>query len=241
MKTENLNEYLKNYDADKYKHPSVTTDTLVFSINDKNEFCVLLTKRTEMPFENYWAIPGGFVDINESLEDNVKRKLKEKINLDEIKAEQLYTFGKVDRDPRTRVISVVYFSLIPSNTKMELSKNAKWFNVNELENLDIAFDHKEIIDLAVHRIRGKIEYSDLAFNLLNDMSRFTIYELQKIHEAILNKKLDTANFRRMFNYRYLEENKVERTGEKCKAFSKRPSDYYRVVPNGSIASIVRKD
>lgn len=222
-----MQEFLKEYNADNYKHPSVTTDTLVFSINEKNELCVLLMKRTEMPFKNQWAIPGGFVELNESLEDNAKRKLAEKVNLKNLKLEQLYTFGKVDRDPRTRVISVVYFTLIP-NVKDLISKNViKYISIKELDNYEIAFDHKDIINLAIERIRTKIYWSDLAFDLIKDKKQFTIYELQKIYEAILNKKLDAPNFRRMFESRFVKEHKVEKTGEKCKTFSK-ASDYYRL-------------
>ena len=135
---------------------------------------------------------------------------------------------------------MVYFSLIPSNIKVELSDNIKWFNVNELDNLDIAFDHKDIIDLAVCRIRGKIEYTDLAFNLLHDMSNFTLYELQNIYEAILNKKLDRPNFRRMINYRYIEEHRIEKNGEKSKKQG-RPCDCYRISPDDIIKSVPRKD
>ena len=222
-----MQEFLKDYNADNYKHPSVTTDTLVFSINDKNELCVLLMKRTEMPFKNQWAIPGGFVELNENLEDNAKRKLAEKVNLKNLKLEQLYTFGEVNRDPRTRVISVVYFTLIP-NVKDLISKNViKYISIKELDNYEIAFDHKDIINLAVERIRTKIYWSNLAFDLIKNKKQFTIYELQKIYEAILDKKLDVPNFRRMFESRFVKEQKVEKTGEKCKVFS-RPSDYYRL-------------
>ena len=103
----------------------------------------------------------------------------------------------------------------------------KYISIKELDNYEIAFDHKDIIKLAVERIRTKIYWSDLAFDLIKNKKQFTIYELQKIYEAILDKKLDVPNFRRMFESRFVKEQKVEKTGEKCKVFS-RPSDYYRL-------------
>ena len=233
MKIE-LEKYLKDYDETKYNHPSVTTDTLIFTKNNKNELCVLLFKRTDMPFKDWWSIPGGFVDIDESLEDNVKRKLKEKLGLDNIKVEQLYTFGNVDRDPRTRVISVAYFALVPEDL-IKVNQSVKFFRVSDIEDLKLAFDHKDIINVAVERIRGKISYTNLAFDLIKDKTNFTINELQKIYESVLGKKLDTPNFRRMFVNRFVKEGFVELNEVSNKTFeiirTQREISHYLIALN----------
>lgn len=226
MQDKNLDEFLKEYDASKFNHPSVTTDTLVFSMKDDNLY-VLLTKRQEMPFINQWALPGGFVDFNESLEDNVKRKLKDKVNLENIKVEQLYTFGDIDRDPRTRVISISYYSLISNYKDVKETNTIGWFKAYEVN--DLAFDHKHIIEVALERLRGKLDYTDIAFDLLRNKNRFTLLELRKVYEAILGKKLDAPNFRRMFNSRYIKTGKAISLGEKSTEFFGRPSELYSFV------------
>jgi len=226
---EDLKDFLTNYDNNKYQHPSVTVDVLVFAINNKNEFCVLMTKRNEMPFKNQLALPGSFVGINEGLEDTVYRIFKSKLDIETVGVEQLYTFGDVNRDPRTRVISIAYWGFLSDINKVEENDNHKWINVEEVENMtDIAFDHKDIIRLAVNRLRNKINYSSIALGLVKDYHRFTIHELKTIHEAILDKKLDTANFRKMFNNKFVREGIVIKTGEKCHDFA-RASDYYTLA------------
>ena len=225
---EELKDFLTNYDDNKYQHPSVTVDVLVFAINNKNEFCVLMTKRNEMPFKNQLALPGSFVGINEGLEDTVYRIFKSKLDIETVGVEQLYTFGDVNRDPRTRVISVAYWGFLSDINKVEENDNHKWINVEEVENMtDIAFDHKDIIRLAVNRLRNKITYTSIALGLVKNVYRFTIHELKTIHEAILDRKLDTANFRKMFTNRFIKEGLVMKTGEKCYDFA-RSSDYYTI-------------
>lgn len=221
-----MEEFLREYDASKYEHPSVTVDILIFSRNTQNQLSVLLMKRNEEPFKEMLALPGGFVGIEESLEDCVNRVLKSKLNLVGLKTEQLYTFGSINRDPRTRVISVAYFCLLPSQDIIKESKTLFWVPLNSLNFVDLAFDHKDIIEVGKERIKGKLDYTLIAFDMVNDKQRFTIYELQKVFESILEKKLDTSNFRRMFNTRFFASHIVDKTGEKCKDF--RPSDYYKL-------------
>lgn len=210
-----------------YEHPYVTVDMIIFTVDREWNLKVLLTQRTDEPFKNKWSLPGGFVNIDENLDDCALRKLQEKVDISFLKFEQLYTFGSVHRDPRDRVISVAYFSLVPYDKFLTLKDNAKWFNVKELPEL--AFDHNHIIETAIRRIQGKLEYTSLAFELLKDRENFTIYELQKINEVILEKKLDVPNFRRSFFKRYLDTGVVKETGETSREFSKTPSKLYKCV------------
>lgn len=251
--SENDKKFLNTYNADEYQHPSVTVDMLIFTFDIKGDLEILLIKRKHSPFQDCWAIPGGFVEIDESLDDAAARELKEETNIEGVHMEQLYTFGSVFRDPRTRVISVAYLALVPKGTLEAVAGDdaaeAEWFKVR-LENdklvfssvteyangpvetikyIDLAFDHKEIITTAIERLRGKISYTPIAFQLLNDNQRFSIYELQKVHEAILGKKLDAANFRRSFIANYVDKGYVEETGEECTEFSHRASKYYRYL------------
>ena len=222
-----MEEFLKEYDASKYEHPSVTVDILIFSKNAQNQLSVLLMKRSEEPFKEKLALPGGFVGIEESLEDCVNRVLKSKLNLVGLKTEQLYTFSSVNRDPRTRVISVAYFCLLPNQEVIKESNTLFWVPLNSLNFTELAFDHKDIINAGKERIKGKLDYTLIGFDMVKNKQRFTIYELQKVFECIQEKKLDTPNFRRMFTNKYLNSGIVKKTGEKCNDF--RPSDYYKLV------------
>lgn len=205
---ENVEEanFLKNYNPDKYQKPSVTVDILIFRlVNDSVD--ILLIKRKKPPYKEFWAFPGGFVNINESLEDAAKRELLEETNVKNVFLEQLYTFGDVERDPRMRVISVSYMALLNENDIEKFNEKAgddakelQWFNINELLNgiednsIKLAFDHEKIFKLAIERLRGKIDYTNIAFQLLP--KEFSMLELQNVYEQILNKKLYTPNFRR---------------------------------------------
>jgi len=203
---------LEKYDVSKFDRPSVTVDIIIFTIKDE-DLKILLIKRKKWPFENMWAIPGGFVQIKESLDDAALRELEEETGLKNVYLEQLYTFGDPDRDPRTRVIDVTYFALI-SSKNVELrattdASDAKWFSVGDVPKL--AFDHKKILDYAVERIRNKIEYTNIAFRLLPE--KFTLTELQNVYETIIGKKLDKRNFRKkikeMEMLKPLNETKME--------------------------------
>jgi 8-oxo-dGTP diphosphatase len=181
--------------AKTYEKPSVTADIIIFTIKD-DELKAILVKRKNPPFENMWALPGGFVRINESLDDAAKRELKEETGVEEVYLEQLYSFGEPKRDPRERVITVAYFALINSeriNLKASSdASDAQWFSIKKLPEL--AFDHKEIIEYALKRLRWKLEYTNVSYSLLPE--KFTLTDLQRTYEVILDKQLDKRNFRK---------------------------------------------
>lgn len=209
-----------------YPRPALTVDIVIFTLED-NRLQALLIRRAEEPFAGMWALPGGFVHIEESMEEAAARELREETGLEEAYLEQLYTYGDPDRDPRGRVVTVAYFALIPADAKVRLeggsdASQAKWFPLDKLP--DLAFDHREIVDYAVRRVRYKLEYSAVGFELLPE--QFSLSELQSTYEMILGEKLDKRNFRR----RILEANVIEatptfRTGEG------RPARLYRYRPD----------
>lgn len=281
-------QFLQSYDASRYERPSVTVDMLIFTVADEQEqnyrklspksLQLLLVKRGDHPFMGQWALPGGFVSPDESLEEAALRELQTETNIDDIYLEQLYTWGEVDRDPRTRVISTSYMALVDSE-KLEVkagddADDAKWFRIedrwlresktatatgtvtekwvelrlwNEAEELSatlkitrtvngrtvredreivesrqIAFDHARIIQYALERLRGKIEYTDIAFALMPEL--FTLSELQQVYEVILGKELLAAAFRRKVADKVIETNQYR------KHAGHRPSKYYRFNP-----------
>ena len=213
------------YDASKYERPSVTVDVVMMSLRQR-DLQVLLVKRGSWPYESMWAIPGGFVNIDESLETAAKRELQEETKVQDVYLEQLYTFGDPGRDPRTRVITVVYFALLDSERlQVKASSDAvdvSWFSVYDLPPL--AFDHAKILDYALNRLRGKLEYTTIAFNLLPE--QFTLRELQRVYEIILHKKLDKRNFRK----KILATGILEDTGAKKMEGTHRPARLYRFNP-----------
>ena len=282
-------EFLSAYDASKYERPSVTVDMLVFTVTDeekenyrklpKKVLRLLMIKRGDHPFIGQWALPGGFVNMNESLDEAALRELKEETNIDNIYMEQLYTWGDVDRDPRTRVISASYMSLVDSSTldikASDDADDAKWFTVSckmyqeqktvtekgyvlqrwfrltlsndddelyaivktektvdgkivrikreVVESHGIAFDHAKVIQYGIERLRNKIEYTDIAFNLMP--SRFTLTELQQVYEIILDTELLKANFRRKIADMVIE------TNEYTKDAGHRPSKLFKFNPD----------
>ena len=190
-----IQEPTKPYDVTKYERPSVTVDVVIFSIRDEM-LKVLLIKRKAWPFEGVWAIPGGFVQMEESLEEAAYRKLIEEteVTSPDVYLEQLYTFGDPRRDPRTRVITVAYFALVGAdkiNFQTGDRADVGWFSVYDPPPL--AFDHAEILAYALTRLRYKLEYSAVGFQLLPE--KFTLRELQDAYEIILGAKLDKGNFR----------------------------------------------
>jgi 8-oxo-dGTP diphosphatase len=184
------------YDIKKYERPSVTVDVVIFSILD-DQLKVLLIKRNVWPYEGMWAIPGGFVHMDESLDNAAYRELAEETNVtaEQVYLEQLYTFGEPGRDPRTRVITVTYFALVGADKinprAADDAEDVCWFSVYDLPTL--AFDHAEILNYALTRLRYKLEYSAAGFQLLPE--KFTLRELQDAYEIILGAKLDKGNFR----------------------------------------------
>lgn len=192
----NVPETAETYDVTKYERPSVTVDVVIFSILDE-ELKVLLIKRKAWPYEGMWAIPGGFVKMDENLETAAYRELAEETSVtsEDVYLEQLYTFGEPSRDPRTRVITVAYFALVSADKlspqALDDAEDVAWFSVYNLPPL--AFDHAEIVNYALTRLRYKLEYSAVGFQLLPE--RFTLRELQDAYEIVLGAKLDKGNFR----------------------------------------------
>jgi len=201
--------------------PSVTVDVIIFTLRD-SDLQVLLIRRKYPPFEAVWAIPGGFVGIDESLEEAALRELEEETGVRDVYLEQLYTFGEVDRDLRGRVITVAYFALVPAaaidpHAGSDAAETG-WWSVYDLPPL--AFDHAEILAYALKRLRYKLEYTAVGFELLPGV--FTLSELQAAYEIILREKLDKRNFRRkILGADIIEETEMYRTGEG------RPARLYR--------------
>lgn len=207
-----------------YPRPAVTVDTVLFTFFD-DDLRVLLVQRDNDPFAGAWAIPGGFVEMDEDLYDAALRELEEETGVREVYFEQLYTFGAPGRDPRTRVITVAYFALISADETRSLSIRAssdaadtRWWSMYELPTL--AFDHDRILAYALQRLRWKLEWTALGFLLLPE--EFTLSELQRVYERVLNEKLDKRNFRRKF----LELGILEETGHMSKG-DHRPARLYR--------------
>lgn len=282
-------EFLEKYDASIFEKPSVTVDMLIFTVVDEEKenyrklpekaLKLLMVKRGEHPFVGKWALPGGFVSTKESLEDAALRELKTETNIDNVYMEQLYTWGDVDRDPRTRVISCSYMALVDS-AKLNIvagddADDAKWFNIkynliqdkktitekgyideklysinlwNGTEDLSatvkvvetvegrvtkisreivqstgIAFDHAKMIEYGIVRLKNKIEYTDIAFNLMPEL--FTLSELQQVYEVILGRELLAAAFRRKIAHMVIETNRF------TKDAGHRPSKLYKFNQN----------
>ena len=176
-------------------HALVTVDLVIFTVRD-DALQVLLVQRGAAPFKDRWALPGGFVREDEPLERAALRELEEETGVRDVYLEQLYTFGDPGRDPRGRVITVAYFALIASDRQTLAAGTdaaaARWFPAGAPPAL--AFDHRQILDYAVERLRNKLEYTTVGFQLLP--ARFTLTQLQRVYEAILGRALDKRNFRR---------------------------------------------
>ena len=276
-------EFLRQYSPGNYERPSVTVDMLLFTVVDKvvedirklneKELRILLIKRKEHPYIGEWAIPGGFVNINESIEEAAHRELKEETNIDNIYMEQLATFGDVGRDPRMRVISTAYMALVPNKNLNPIAgddaENVAWFTiksgeitereqgisfnlilenneekilisykiiekysysgvtktkevlytVNKESNNEIAFDHVKIINMALDRLKNKVEYTSIAFNLVDEY--FTMADIQSIYEILLNKKFHRMEFMRKTKKMLIETDKVNTDK------GHRPAKYYK--------------
>jgi len=205
------------------KTHEVTVDIVIFTIR-KKKLEVLLVQRGYEPFKDKWAIPGGFIRLSEPLDDAAKRVLYEKTSVKDVYLEQLYTFGDPGRYPNARVITVSYFALIRSDD-INLShgpdtniQQVSWHSVYNLPQL--GYDHKEIIDHALRRLRNRLEYTTIAFQLLP--KKFTLTELQKTYEMILDKDLDKRNFRK----KMMSLNILQESDEFTKLSSKRPARLY---------------
>lgn len=203
----------------------VAVDAIVFGYSKQEGVSILLIQRKYPPFKNAWAIPGGFLLAEETLEEAVRRELREETGIEVNYLEQLYTFGAPDRDPRQRVISIAYVALVKSSQFQQLkastdAENAQWFNFRELPPL--AFDHKKILDIAIERIRTKIRYQPIGFELLD--KKFPFADLEKLYIALLGRDIDRRNFsKKMLALGILDE-----TNEYAKPEGKgRPSKMYQ--------------
>jgi len=179
----------------KYPRAALAVDCVVFGF-DESELKVLLIERALEPFKGSWALPGGFVHVNETIDEAARRELEEEAGLTNVFLEQLYTFGSVDRDPRERIVSVAYFALVKlSDYNAQAAADAadaRWFPVSEAPKL--AFDHAEILATALDRLKGKVRYQPIGFELLPP--KFTLSQLQHLYEIILGAGLDKRNFRK---------------------------------------------
>lgn len=203
----------------------VAVDAIVFGYSKNDGVSVLLIQRKYEPFKNAWAIPGGFVLEDESLEAAVTRELSEETGVHLNYLEQLYTFGEPGRDPRQRIISVAYFGLVKMSQYKELkastdAENAKWFNIKKIPTL--AFDHRQILTAAIERLRAKVRYQPIGFELLD--KQFPFADLEKLYMALLDRDINRRNFsKKILSFGFLEE-----TGELSKPEGKgRPSKIYR--------------
>lgn len=201
---------------------ALATDCVIFGF-DGGELKLLLTEREKEPFKNKWALPGGFVFPKETTEECAQRILKEKTGISKVFIEQLYTFSEVERDPRERIISVAYYALV-NKQSYELiagrdTLKAEWFGLSELPEL--AFDHAEIVALAVQRLKGKVSYQPVGFELLDE--KFTLSQLQAVCESILGMEIDKRNFRK----KVLGMGVLQESGEKEKNVPHKAAMLYR--------------
>ncbi|MBI2478755.1 MAG: NUDIX hydrolase [Planctomycetia bacterium] len=179
----------------EYPRAALTVDCVVFGLDD-DDLKVLLIQRDLPPFEGRWALPGGFVRLDESLEDSARRELREETGIENVYLEQLYTIGDIDRDPRERVVTVTYYALVKlTDHQVQAATDARhaaWFAVDDVPAL--AFDHAKILEMAHERLRGKVRYQPIGFELLP--TKFTLRQIQHLYEVVLDRSLDKRNFRK---------------------------------------------
>ena len=265
-------EFLRDYDPSKFDRLALTADVLIFSVSSEEtgnyrklsekKFSVLLVKRNTYPFKDKWCLPGGFLKVDETIDEAAKRILETETNLKNIYMEQLYTFGDVNRDPRMRIVSTAYIALVDKNRLNDhLPKNASWFTMHILEDDEeiqvmfdngsenfsivvgkrlksptsdryeyfvkkddhLAFDHAKVIVSGISRLKNKVEYTDIVFNMMPEF--FTLGELQQVYEVILGKKLLDPAFRRIIAKKTVKTDKVQTGG------GHRPSALFRYNRN----------
>ena len=179
----------------EYPRGALTVDCVVFGLDDV-ELKVMLIQRGQEPYLGMWALPGGFVRVAETLDEAARRELEEETGLHQVFLEQLYTFGEVHRDPRERVVSVAYYALVKlSDHRVQAATDAReaaWFGVHEVPSR--AFDHAGILQMGLMRLRGKLRYQPIGFELLP--KKFTLSQLQHLYELVLERELDKRNFRK---------------------------------------------
>ncbi|WP_292008262.1 NUDIX domain-containing protein [Chryseobacterium sp.] len=214
----------------------VAVDAVIFGYFDKKDLQLLLIKRKIEPFKGGWALPGGLVLDDENLDTAVKRELYEEAGIKPDFLEQLYTFGNVGRDPRNRVVSVAFLGLVNPSYHNLLAdsdaEDAQWFSIKELPEL--AFDHQQIIDMALNRLRTKIQYQPIGFNLLNQ--EFPFSDLEHLYTTIIGQEIDRRNFRKkIMSYGLLNETehfKKEGSGRPGKLFTFNQKKYKELEEQG---------
>ncbi len=206
----------------KYPRPALTVDCVVFGIDDA-ALKVLLIERAEKPHRGSWALPGGFVGIDEDIAIAAARELQEETGIHKVYLEQLCTFGTPDRDPRGRVVTVAYFGLVNRVDHVPAAasdaRSAAWYEVRKLPKL--AFDHDQILEVAIERLRSKVRYAPIGFELLP--KKFSLTQLQRLYEIVLERELDKRNFRKKVNALGI----VVGTGETEKNVKRRAAQLYR--------------
>lgn len=216
----------------QYPHPAVTTDVVLFTIrNERLE--LLLIRRSGEPYRDHWALPGGFVEIDEDLDACALRELEEETGVTGVYLEQLYTFGAPERDPRERVISVAYYAMVPPDrVNIRAASDARdvaWFQLGRLPRL--AFDHEQIVSMAHRRLVSKLQYSTIALQFMPES--FTLGELQKVYETIMGETLDKRNFRK----RVMTLDCLKDTGQRRRNGNHRPARLYAVKTPGRVEII----
>jgi len=231
--------FLESYRAEDFDRPSMAVDVVLLTVRAAAVQALLL-KRRDLPHRGRWALPGGFVDVRRPLEDKAVAVLREKAGLTGLFLEQLFTFGRPDRDPRTRVISVAYFALVDATrleaalgetderviARLEVDWEAQTGGpvtalASDGRPLRLAFDHAEILGMAVKRLRGKLPYTPIGYQLLPEI--FSLRDLQEVHETVLGHPINKDSFRR----RMLASGDLEATGRHEDAVDHRPAEFYR--------------
>jgi 8-oxo-dGTP diphosphatase len=207
------------------KYATVATDIVLVAVDNK-QLKILLIEMKRKPYTGLWAIPGGMVNPDESVDQAAERHLANKTGLKNIYMEQLYTFGEVKRDPFGRVVSVAYLALLPDISKLSIKTNSEytaiaWHNINHLPKL--GYDHKAIAKLAIERLRSKLAYTNIVYGLLPN--EFTQADLQKVYEIILGRGLDKRNFRK----KILSLGLIKPTGKNTLGEAHRPAKLYKFV------------
>lgn len=243
---EGESDFLAKYDASQFYRPSVAVDVVLVAAFE-GDLSTLLIRRDEHPFKGQHALPGGFLQKDEALEAAANRVLRSKARLAGVYLEQLYTFGEPRRDPRTRVLSVVYYALVDEARFRAAASGDGAVRTGRIRvpwegetggavkvvdekgrGVPLAFDHGEIVGMAVKRLRGKLDYAPIGFQLLGET--FTLLELQRVHETVLARPLNKDSFRR----RMLASGQLEATGRAQSGVDHRPAELYRFARRSAV-------
>lgn len=228
-------EFLDGYRAADFDRPSLAVDVALVTA-DEGRLRVLVIERDHHPHRGRWQLPGGFVGIDESLDAAATRVLRDKAGVENVYLEQLYTFGGVSRDPRTRVVAVAYYALVDAG-RLDVGDHQRLAEIrvpwsgeeggpvdllHDGRTLEPAFDHGDMVSMVVKRLRGKLRYAPVGYELLPE--EFTLLDLQRIHETILGEPTNKDSFRR----RMLASGELEETGQRQEGVGHRPAALYRI-------------